>query len=82
MASTREKVRLAGVLRGQGHEATCTIEAIKVTAPGGVASALTSQRIVNVSKTLPEGAYLLTTGGESPVAVRYSNGNWLDRQFG
>jgi hypothetical protein len=78
MASTREIVRFAGVLRGQGHEATCSIEAIKVTAPGDGASALTRQKIVSVSKKLPEGEYQLTVNGGPAVAVRYSYGHWLD----
>jgi hypothetical protein len=80
MASTREVIRLAGMLRGQGHEATRTIEAIRVTAPGGGVSALTRQRIVSVSRELPEGIYQLSVSGELPSAVRYSNGHWLDGQ--
>jgi hypothetical protein len=52
MASTREIVRFAGVLRGQGHEATFTIEAIKVTVPGGGEM---SRSLLNyVGPTLPE----------------------------
>jgi hypothetical protein len=78
MSSARESVRLSGVLRGQGQEATCTIQAIKVTIPGGGVSALTKKRVVSVSKTLPEGVYYLSVNGEAPTAVRYSNGHWLD----
>lgn len=63
-----------------GREATCTIETIKVTAPGGGASALTRQKIVSVLKTRPEGEYQLLVNDEPPVAVRYSNGHWLDGQ--
>jgi hypothetical protein len=55
MASTREIVRFAGVLRGQGHEATFTIEAIKVTVPGGGAYALARQKFVSVSKNTSRG---------------------------
>jgi hypothetical protein len=78
MSSAREIVRFSGVLRGQGQEATCTIQAIKVTVPGGGASALTKKRVVSVSKTLPEGVYHLSVNGEPPTAVRYRDGHWLD----
>jgi hypothetical protein len=76
MSSTREAVSFTGVLRGQGQEATCTVQAIKVTVPGG--GALTKKRVVSVSKALPEGVYHLSVNGEAPTAVRYSNGHWLD----
>jgi hypothetical protein len=78
MSSARDIIRLSGVLRGQGQEATCTIQAIKVTLSGGGASALTRKRVVNVAKTLPEGVYHLSVNGEAPTAVRYSNGHWTD----
>ena len=78
MSSTREAVSFTGVLRGQGQEATCTVQAIKVTVPGGGVSALTKKRVVSVSKALPEGVYYLSVNGEAPTAVRYSNGHWLD----
>ena len=67
---------LGGTTR-TGQEATCTIEAIKVTIPGGGASALTGKRVVGVSKELPEGVYHLSINGEVS-AVRYSNGHWQD----
>jgi hypothetical protein len=76
MASKREIVRLSGFLSGQGQEATCTIEALQVTLPGGGTSALARQKIVSVSKTLPEG-YQLSTNGGPPSPVRYSDGQWL-----
>jgi len=81
MASKREIVRLPGILSGQGHEATCTIEAVQVTLPGGGASALARQKIVSVSKTLPEGVYQLSINGGAPSPVRYRDGQWLDGQF-
>ena len=80
MASRKEIVRLPGILSGQGHEATCTIEALQVTLPGGGASALARQKVVNVSKTLPEGVYQLSINGGPPTPVRHSNGHWLDGQ--
>jgi hypothetical protein len=81
MASKREIVRLPGILSGEGHEATCIIEALQVTLPGGGTSALARQKIVSVSKTLPEGVYQLSINGGPPAPVRYRDGHWLDGQF-
>jgi hypothetical protein len=81
MASKREIIRTPGLLSGQGHEATCMIEALQVTLLGGGPSALARQKIVSVSKTLPEGVYQLSIDGGPPSPVRYSGGHWLDGQF-
>jgi hypothetical protein len=75
MSSTKETFKLSGVLRGQGQDATCTIQVIKVTVPGG--GTLTKKRVESASKSLPEGVYHLSVKGEPPTAVRYSNGQWL-----
>jgi hypothetical protein len=77
MAGTKEFVSFLAVLRGQGHEATCTLRAILVTEPGGGASELTRLQIVDVSKTLPNGDYQLTVNSGPPMAVRHSDGQWL-----
>ena len=76
MYSTRERVSFPGVLRGQGHEATCTIYATKVSLPGTSASAITDCDIVHVSKVLPEGIYELVARGET-TKIRFKNGFWL-----
>jgi hypothetical protein len=77
MAATKEFVSFLAVLRGQGHEATCTLKALLVIAPGGEAPELTRLKIVDVSKMLPEGDYELTVNSGPPMAVRYSDGEWL-----
>jgi hypothetical protein len=43
MASTREIVRLPGTLSGQEHEATCIVQAIRVTQAGSGAYGCTSR---------------------------------------
>jgi len=76
MASMKERVSFPGILRGQGHEANCTVWATKVTLPGTGQSAYAKYSVENVSKMLPEGEYQLLANGEAS-AVRYQNGNWL-----
>jgi len=76
MASTREHVTFPGVLRGQGHEATCTVSAIKVTLSGTGVAAYTQYSIERTSKTLPDGEYQLSVNDQS-IPMRYYNGNWL-----
>lgn len=76
MAGTKEFVSFLAVLRGQGHEATCTLRALLVTAPTDGASELTRLKIVDVSQMLPEGDYQLTVNSGPPMAVRYSDGQW------
>jgi len=76
MAATKEFVSFLAILRGQGHEATCTLRALLVTVPG-IAPELTRLTIVDVSKMLPDGDYQLTVNSGPPMAVRYSGGQWV-----
>ena len=78
MASTKQLVNFPGVLHGQGHVATCTVYATKVTQPGTSESAYTDYNIKDVSKSLPEGGYELLAMGEN-FQVRLQNGIWLSR---
>jgi hypothetical protein len=80
MAATKEFVSFLAVLRGQGHEATCTLRALLVTAPGDGASELTRLTIADVSKMLPDGDYQLTVNSGPAMAVRYSEGQWLSEK--
>jgi hypothetical protein len=77
MSSSRERVSFPGVLRGQGHEARCTVEAEKVRLPGGSDINYTNYRIKpgSISKLLPNGNYTLTVNGELHEA-RHHNGLW------
>jgi len=79
MASTREAVSFPGVLQGGGHEATCTVQATKVSLPGGgpAAVAYCDYEIENVSKALPEGGYQLLARGETTPWRHTKEGYWL-----
>jgi hypothetical protein len=77
MASTREPVSFPGILRGGGHEGTCTVRAMKVSLPGKPSVfEFVNYSIENVSKPLPDGIYELSANGRT-IAVRNQNGNWL-----
>ena len=77
----RERVTLHGVIRGEGREATCTIQATRVSLPGapGV-SETTDWKMLNVSEKLPDGNYEVEAGGKREN-VRLVNGDWLSRGF-
>jgi len=74
MSSVEEFVVLSGILRGQGEEATCTVHAWKVAL--GDDSTLARAKIVETSKSLPEGRYQLSMGGKT-VEMRYKQGDWV-----
>jgi hypothetical protein len=75
MASTRRLVTFHGMLTGQGHNATCTVSAVKVTLGGSHESAYVGRKITNVSEMLPEGDYELTANGQKS-RVRFRDGFW------
>ena len=77
----RERVKLKGVVRGEGHEATCTIAATRVSlhgAPG--VSETTEWSMVDVSERLPDGNYEVFADNKRQQ-VRLVNGQWLSRGF-
>lgn len=77
MASTKRQVSFPGVLRGQGHEATCTVLMTETSAPGsGLPPAYGQFSVRNVSKRLPDGEYTITVNGQTDK-VRCQDGNWL-----
>jgi len=76
MASVKEPVSFVGIIRGQGHEATCTVSALKVTLPGAGVSAYARYSVRAVSQLLPVGDYRLSVNGEC-FAMRHHAGNWL-----
>jgi hypothetical protein len=55
--TTRERVRLTGTLRGQGHEASCAISATKVSLGQIDSTCSPPFSIENVSEPLPDGEY-------------------------
>jgi hypothetical protein len=72
----KERISFSGKLRGDGHEAECTVSATRVTLPGTSAVALAEYSIQKVSKTLPEGRYQLFAHGEV-INLRHHSGQWL-----
>ena len=81
MASTREPVTFPGIVRGEGREATCTIQATRVSlggAPG--VSHTTHWSMVDVSDSLPDGKYEVFADGQCNK-VRRVNGQWLADRF-
>lgn len=76
MASVKRKVQFSGVLRGEGHVATCTGSVTKTTEPVTGISAYTGLSIENLSKPLPNGNYELTANGEI-IRVRHHGNEWL-----
>jgi hypothetical protein len=76
MASIKERVSFAGIIKGQGREAGSTVSALKVTLPGVGVSAYARYSVGNVSERLPEGEYQLSVNGQS-FAMRHQGGNWL-----
>jgi hypothetical protein len=64
------------VLRGQGQEATCAIDAIKASLQGTDAFTYTNYSIGWASKELPEGVYELNANWEN-TRVQLRNGFWI-----
>jgi hypothetical protein len=76
MASIKKPVTLAGIIRGQGRVAACTLSAQKVTLPGTDVFAYSRFLVEDVSQALPDGDYELSVNGQS-VAMRRQGGHWL-----
>jgi hypothetical protein len=75
MATTRQRVRFTGIIRGEGHEAECAGWVLTVSL-SGMPPTYAQYSIDTVSKALPDGNYRVFAHGAS-YAVRYQNGNWL-----
>lgn len=79
MASNKEVVILDGVVRGEGHEATCRICATRVSLPGAPGiTETTDWSMLDISKPLPDGDYEVLAEGKR-VLVRHIAGQWLSR---
>ena len=76
MSSIKEHVSFTGVIRGQGHEATCTVTALKVTQRGTGVHAYARYEVKAVSKALPEGDYQLAVNGQA-FPIRHQGEYWL-----
>jgi hypothetical protein len=77
MVSTREAVSFPGILRGGGHEANCTVRAIKVSLPGAPSVfEYVDYSVENISTPLPEGVYELSAQGKT-IRLRNKDGYWV-----
>ena len=77
----RERVILHGIVRGEGREATCTIEAIRVGLPDAAGvSETTNWSMLEVAEPLPDGNYEVVADGRREQ-VRRVNGEWISRGF-
>jgi len=81
MPSHSERVTVAGIIKGQGLEATCRMSALKVTNADGTDSALTGFKILSASESLPDGNYELIANGKSEF-LKLQNGNWISAMIG
>lgn len=75
MAGTKRLVQFPGLLRGQGKEVACTIEALEITS-ASVPPAYSRYHVIDVSKPLPNGLYELTARGQTKH-LRYEGGFWM-----
>jgi hypothetical protein len=73
----RVRVVLHGIIRGEGRDATCTIDAVRTSLPGtpGVLDAV-RWSIRDISQSLPDGNYEVFADRER-VQVRIVNGECL-----
>jgi hypothetical protein len=80
MGSLMQRVRFPGLLRGEGHEANCTVSATKVSLRGTNHFRYVKYAIDDVSKALPDGLYQLAANGEM-IPLRHRGGYWLAAAF-
>ena len=74
--TTREHVILQGVLRGNGHEATCSVRALKVSMPGAGPPMYAQFSDVRTSSVLPPGVYQLHVNGQV-LDIQYTGEFWI-----
>jgi hypothetical protein len=76
-ASNRETVIMAGRLKGMGHEAVCTVSAVKISLPHLNISEYVKCDIRLAPLELPDGPYQVTFEGRT-MKVKKLDGDWLD----
>jgi hypothetical protein len=73
MALHREVVLLSGRLLGMGREASCSLNALRISLPGTIVSHFASFNIHQAPRDLPDGKYQVTfEGGTVPFEKRGS----------
>jgi hypothetical protein len=73
----REIVMMSGWLKGMGHEAECTVSAVKVSLPQLDISEYVKCDIHLAPEDLPNGVYQVTFEGVT-MKVKKLDGDWLD----
>jgi hypothetical protein len=79
MTSRRESVVVTGVLRGEKHQRTCRVRAMKVTNPSAPANpAYARPEILDLDDDFPDGNYELLVGEQALRLVkRGGKYDWL-----
>ncbi|MGO9438794.1 MAG: hypothetical protein ACLPH3_25850 [Terracidiphilus sp.] len=75
--STCETVMMLGQLRGMGHEAECTVSAVKVSLPLLNTWEYVKCDIFLAPEDLPDGPYKVTFEGRT-MKIKKLDGYWLD----
>ena len=76
MATIKERLVLEGTLRGNGREATCIVDALKISISGADPPGCLQYSVRQTAKALPEGLYQLFVDGQI-VDVRHEGLFWI-----
>jgi hypothetical protein len=79
MASHRESVVLQGMLRGEGHERSCRVRAIKLAMPCEPMASEYADMDIADSDNFPDGSYEVTVAGRT-IPLTRRDGFYLARQ--
>ena len=79
MTSRRESVVLQGILRGEGHERSCRVRAIKVAMPCEPMASEYADMDIADSDNFPDGSYEVTVAGRT-IPLTRREGFYLARQ--
>jgi len=79
MASRRESVVLQGILRGEGHERSCRVRAIKVAMPCEPMASEYADMDIADSDNFPDGSYEVTVACRT-IPLTRRDGLYLARQ--
>lgn len=72
----REIVTLMAKLKGMGHEAPCTVSAVRLSLPEFRISQFVRCDVLRAPSDLPDGEYSVSLGSHN-MLVQKENGVWL-----
>jgi hypothetical protein len=75
VGDSRQLVYWRGTLKNGSKKATCTVQAWEEESPASGLPVYTRQRVIRVSRRLPDGVYDLEAHGQK-LRVRRANGFW------